>query len=109
MKVMKKTTVSIKNYLLRRKTKNNTNRANTLLIKNLLINLLPKFISKRILNIPSKTENEEFGVLFSGSSGNPKGVSLSHENINRSNKMEYVQCNHFQKKAKCVCEFTFVS
>lgn len=55
------------------------------LIKNLLINLLPKFISKRILNIPSKTENEEFGVLFtSGSSGNPKGVSLSHENI-RSN------------------------
>ena len=55
------------------------------MIKNLLINLLPKFISKRILDIPSKTENEEFGVLFtSGSSGNPKGVSLSHENI-RSN------------------------
>ena len=52
------------------------------LIPNYILHSLPTFISRKILNISPITQSTEFAVLFtSGSSGSPKGVSLSHANI----------------------------
>ena len=52
------------------------------LIPNYILHSLPTFISRKILNIFPITQSTEFAVLFtSGSSGSPKGVSLSHANI----------------------------
>lgn len=70
------------------------------LIKNYILHSLPTFISRKILNISPTTQSKEFAVLFtSGSSGSPKGVSLSHENI-LSNIHGICQMQKFPKNSK---------
>ena len=70
------------------------------LIKNYILHSIPKTISKRILNILPNATSKEFAVLFtSGSSGSPKGVSLSHENI-LSNVHGICEIQKFPKNSK---------
>lgn len=76
-------------------------KANKLLcLKYAFIHSLPKNISKYLLNIPQYATNEELALLFtSGSSGKPKGVMLSHDNI-RSNIKGISQIHEFPEHSK---------
>lgn len=70
------------------------------LISNYILHSLPTIISRKILSISTTTQSKELAVLFtSGSSGSPKGVSLSHANI-LSNIEGICQMQKFPRDSK---------
>lgn len=68
-------------------------------LRMLVSKIFPKFLSARILGVPRYGGDEEAALMFSsGSSGEPKGVILSHRNL-LGNMEQISDCNLIDSKA----------
>jgi acyl-[acyl-carrier-protein]-phospholipid O-acyltransferase / long-chain-fatty-acid--[acyl-carrier-protein] ligase len=73
----------------------------------LAVLLLPTAVLARVLGIPKKADRQEAVLLFtSGSSGEPKGVVLSHRNV-IANAMQFGSVVRFTKKDSLMASLPF--